>query len=139
MRPLSLAVLFGLLLLLPTTALATEPILDLLDQPVPILPDGSDATAADIQAAIIRGCARRGWTASRDEDGKLVASILVRGRHYAEVSITFTARAYSIQYRASRDLDFNEKRRRIHGNYNRWVAKLAQTINRELISPTRPI
>ena len=64
--------------------------------------------------------------------GTLSVSILVRGVHYAEVSIPFSDTNYSILYVTSRELEANEKKRKIHGNYNKWVASLNAEIARTL-------
>ena len=57
-------------------------------------------------------------------------SILVRGKHYAEVKIPFSLTNYSILYSDSRVLDYNEKKQRIHRNYNNWVINLNASIQR---------
>jgi hypothetical protein len=73
------------------------------------------------------------------EPGKLSVSILVRGVHYAEVSIPYSSTSYSILYATSRELDANEKKRKIHGNYNKWVnslnAEIARTIALAISNP----
>jgi len=119
------------LLVLPIAARAADPVLDLIDQPIAVAPDGTLPKEAEVRAAIVRACTARGWTPTQNADGTITASIWVRAKHRAEVTISMTPTTYSIKYRASENLDFNEERYRIHGNYNRWVMKLSQTINRE--------
>jgi hypothetical protein len=127
----SLVVLFGLLMIiaLPGTALA-DPIQDFVDQPISTKASGESFTAAEAQALIIKACTSRKWISRLAEPGKLSASVLVRGKHYAEVSIPFTGTSYSILYVTSRELDANEKKRKIHGKYNQWVASLNAEIAR---------
>lgn len=84
-----------------------------------------------MREAIIAGCQDRGWTAAIDDERQIKCSILVRGKHYAEVVIPYSAASYSILYFDSRELDYNEKKQRIHRNYNGWVIKLSQTIDRQ--------
>ena len=117
--------------LVPTLVLAAQPILNLKDVAVPVRPDGTAYTFDEVQAAIIGGCRVKGWTPKIEEPGRITASILVRNRHYAEVSITYTQAAYSIQYVTSRDLDYDEKTQEIHRNYNKWVTLLSETIQRQ--------
>jgi hypothetical protein len=126
---LALALAFALAI--PIPANAASPVLDLVDQPIPVAPDGSLPEEAEVRAAIVRACTVRGWTPAKNEDGTITASIWVRARHYAEVTISVAPTTYSVKYRASKNLDFDERKYRIHRNYNRWVMKLSQTINRE--------
>ena len=105
-------------------AYAAEAIVDLIDQPVATRADGSKLTDADLQQAIVEGCRRRQWVARVDAPGRVTATILVRGRHYAEITITYSATSYSMKYADSRELDYNEQKRKIHRNYNKWVALL---------------
>jgi hypothetical protein len=119
------------LALLPLVAYAAKPIQDLIDVPVPVRVDGTYASFDEVQRAIIKGCIERKWTPTLVAEGQIFASILVRSRHYAEVEILFTDRSYSITYKSSRNLDYNEKNRKIHRNYNKWVANLSASIQRQ--------
>lgn len=114
-------------------AFATDPIVDLVDIPTPMTVDGRAFTPDEVRRAIFNGCLKRGWTPRIDADGTIVASILVRGRHFAEVGIAWDADSYSIRYRDSRELDYDAEDREIHGNYNRWVDLLSKGIQNEFI------
>lgn len=118
-----------LLAMLPPAAFA-DPILDFVDQPVPVKSDGQKFTPAEVQAIIVKGCTARKWVPVLSEPGRFTASVLVRGKHYAEVTIPFTETNYSILYSTSRELDVNEKKRKIHGKYNQWVNSLNAEIGR---------
>lgn len=113
----------------PFYAEAAKPILNIVDQPVPIQPDGRQLSAEDVQFAIIEGCRARGWAPTIESDDTIRASITVRGRHYAEVEIPFSETSYSIIYVESDNLDYNETKQRIHRNYNKWVLNLSASIN----------
>ncbi|MFO1394638.1 MAG: hypothetical protein U1F09_12815 [Steroidobacteraceae bacterium] len=128
---LNRALLSVVLALVPALALAGQPILNLKDVAVPPRPDGTTYTVDEVQAAIIGGCRVKGWTPKIEAPGRITASILVRNKHYAEVSITFTQAAYSIQYVTSRDLDYDEKSQEIHRNYNKWITLLSEAIQRQ--------
>ena len=130
-RSLNRPLLFLVLALVPALVLAAQPILNLKDVAVPVRPDGTAYTVEEVQAAIIGGCRVKGWTPKIEEPGRITASILVRGKHYAEISITYTQAAYSIQYVSSRDLDYDEKSQEIHRNYNRWITLLSEAILRQ--------
>jgi len=115
----------------PLLVFAGSPIQDLLDNPVPIKPDGSMYSVEDVKNAIIKACQERGWTPKPDGDSKVIASILVRNKHYAEIEIAFTTSTYSIRYLSSRNLDYDEEHREIHRNYNKWVVMLSSSIQRQ--------
>jgi len=125
------AATLGLLLFAAGAALADKPILNFHDQPVPVNRDGSSPTLEEVKQAIIMGCRLRRWTPVIGSENEIKCSILVRGRHYAEVSIPYSRESYSIVYSDSRVLDYNEKKQRIHRNYNNWVNNLAAAIQRK--------
>jgi len=121
-----------ILLLAPLASQAAKPILNLRDVPVPIYADGSTPTLEEVRTAIVEACLARRWVPVLDGEGNVHASIVVRGKHFAEIEIPFSATSYSIIYKSSRGLDYNERRQRIHRNYNNWVVKLSGTIERQL-------
>lgn len=119
-------------LCLSSWAFAAEPIQNLLDVPVPVNLDGSTPKLEDVKKAIISGCRARGWTPVLGQTGNLItASQLVRSKHFAEVDISYSEKSYSIVYKSSRDLDYDEKKQKIHRNYNKWVVILSNAIQRE--------
>jgi hypothetical protein len=125
----SLATLLAIILLLQSSAaFAGAPIQDLMGQPVPTKTDGKKMKVAMVQQGIMEAAVQRQWTARVVKPGAISASILVRGKHFAEVAIDFTDSEYSIKYVSSRDLDYNEAKREIHKNYNKWVSILNQQI-----------
>lgn len=126
-----ITIALGLLLLGSNAAWGDKAIQDIVDQPVPLKSDGSQLQIDEIRESLIAGCKRRLWAPVRHSDNEIKCSILVRGRHYAEVLISFSEANYSIVYSDSRMLDYDEKRRRIHRNYNKWVANLAVAIRQQ--------
>jgi hypothetical protein len=114
----------------PIPADAAKPINNLRDQTVPSNVDGSSRSIKQVQSIVVEACLARGWQPVVEEKGLITASINVRGRHYAKISIPFTSNAYSILYVESNNLDYNAKRQRIHRNYNNWVIKLSGTIDK---------
>lgn len=127
-----------LLLSLGTPVRAAPVLLDIVEAPLSTRLDGSRFSLAEIQAAIIQACIAKGWTPQVAGQNQVNASILVRGRHYAEVTIPFDQDSYSILYADSRELDYKERtrggelERRIHRNYNKWVQLLSQMIKVKL-------
>jgi hypothetical protein len=127
----SLVTLFGVILLATLSPSAfADKIQDFIDQPVSTKANGQKFTPLEVQSIIIKACTVRKWVPRVSEPGKLSVNILVRGVHYAEVSIPFNDTTYSILYVTSRELDANEKKRKIHGNYNKWVGALNAEIGR---------
>jgi hypothetical protein len=129
MKFLKTAMIF-VFVLFSFSALAADPIQDLIDVTVPVNATGGEPTLEEVKVAIIAGCRARGWSPSISADGKIVANILVRSKFYAEVEISYTKKTYSIVYKSSRELDYDEGKRKIHRNYNKWVGMLSASIQR---------
>jgi hypothetical protein len=119
------------ILAFPIMAIAGKPIENLVDIPVPVNVDGSQPSIDDVRTAVIAGCRTRGWTPVLGDGNTVIASILVRSTHYAEVEISYTDLAYSITYKSSRELDYDQKKQEIHRNYNKWISNLSESIQAE--------
>ena len=104
---------------------------NLIDVQVPANIDGSSPSVEDVKKAILAGCKRKGWIPVVDEDGNITCSITVRSQHYAEVEIPYSANDFSILYKSSRGLKYNEASQKIHRNYNKWVTLLSQAIQQQ--------
>jgi hypothetical protein len=117
-------------------------ILNIEDAPISLKTDGTSFTDQEIRNAIIEGCIAKGWSPVVDDEGAIRATILVRQEHFAEVEITHTPTTFSITYVSSKNLNYSEKRQKIHRNYNRWIVNLSASITKSLsermssISPT---
>lgn len=112
-------------------AMAAKPIQNLIDIPIPVNVDGSSPGMEDVRHAIVAGCKERKWNPVVDENGNITCSILVRSRHFAEVEIPYAEDKFSIIHKDSCELNYNEKRQRIHRNYNKWVFNLSDSIQRQ--------
>ena len=122
---------FLLLIIIPSCT--SQPIINLKDEPLPTLADGSTYTKEQVQEAIIEGCRRRGWVAQPKEEGLIEASIIVR-ENRAKVEIRYNENNISILYKDSNNLDYSGGT--IHRNYNRWIMYLYRGILSELYSLT---
>jgi hypothetical protein len=108
---------------------------------------------ADLGLAIKNACMASGWDVVGASAGSITARLRIRS-HVATVGIRFDQSNYSIDYLNSVNLDFNPndfyrgssnrrqgrrvapiKGPRIHGNYNKWVAKLNASISTHLLTP----
>ena len=112
-------------------AYADDPIKDVVDEEVPALKNGSRIALEEIEKAILDACARRKFKASIVETGLIVAR-WQHGKHFFEVNIPYTNRLYSIRYKNSENMDYNETRQRIDDAYNEYVAGLSEHIEADL-------
>lgn len=128
----ALAISFSLAATMILSACTSNPILNVRHHPITWL-DGVTPDEQIVKNAIMLGLVDRGWTGKAVRPGIVNASILVRGRHRAEVDIHYDTSAYSILYNSSYDLDYNSKKGTIHRNYNRWVLNLQSSIDKRLV------
>ena len=131
MKALGLALLLALTIS-PLSTEAADPINNLENVVVPFKIDGKPLNLEEVRAGIIAGCLVRNWTPIVEEEGVIRASLNHRNKHFAEVRIPFTETHYSIIYLSSENLGYNEKRQRIHRNYNGWVIRLSNSIGQKL-------
>lgn len=139
--------------LLPAGAYAARPPVPIVQHDnIPVVSGtGKPLTLDDVRSAITRGASAHDWKVSEVQPGELVASINVRDKHFASVTIKYSETAYSVTYRDSTNLEYQlsgpnaAPLRRddfssalpantpmIHPNYNRWVDTLIRDINMEL-------
>jgi hypothetical protein len=85
----------------------------------------ASASLADIERGILAAGTKRGWLMRPVAPGHIVATHS-RGPHSATVDIFFDRKNYSIVYKDSTNLDYEDGK--IHGTYNRWVDYLRQDI-----------
>lgn len=114
-------------LLAAPMALADDPI-KLFQEEVPALKDGSRIAIGDIERAILDACKRRRFDAKAESPG-VISARWTHGSHWFDVSIEFTDSAYSIRYKDSERMDYDEKRQRIDDSYNEFVAALSEHID----------
>lgn len=113
------------LVALPMLAQATDPVYNVVDQPVSRA-DGKPLTAEDVRRALVASGTSRGWVMTPQEPGVLIARLNVR-KHMAEARVDYSATAFSIHYSSSSNLDYGTNRKGepvIHRNYNRWINNL---------------
>lgn len=81
--------------------------------------------------AIVKACVNNGWRVSMISPGSIEATLMVRNKHTVIVNIPYTPTNYSINYKASTNMEYKVKKDGstiIHPNYNKWVARLDQSI-----------
>lgn len=105
-----------------------EPLVNISSAPIPA---GLDP--AKVEKGIILGGMQRGWVMKRVADGHLQATLLIR-KHTAVVDVKWSGNTYSITYKDSVNLDYEDGR--IHRNYNKWIRNLDQDIQRAFLQLT---
>lgn len=85
------------------------------------------ASLSDVERAIIRAGASRGWQMRKVAPGHIVAQLPIR-THTAIADVTFTKKEFSIRYKDSSNLKYDASTNTIHSNYNSWVRNLQNAI-----------
>ena len=118
-----------LLLVIFLWGCTTKPIVNVQNEYIPTQRDGAQLPIADVERAILSASQKRGWSSRIIKPGLIEANISVR-THRASVEIPYTSNRYSINYKSSENLDYDDNS--IHRNYNNWIIKLSRTIQEEL-------
>ena len=110
-------------------ACTSRPIMNVTDTPV--VTTGDKPIAADqVRNAIISGGNGLGWVMTPVSPG-LVSGTLKLRNHLAVVDVRYTAKTFSIAYKDSTNLDYQNGQ--IHKNYNGWIENLDREIRNELL------
>jgi hypothetical protein len=92
--------------------------------------NSSEISMDDMEFAIFEGCAKRGWSPTKVQDGVVDAKLNIR-EHEAVVRITFIPGRFTITYVSSEKLNYGKDPKGgelIHPNYNSWVQYLKNDI-----------
>lgn len=129
MRIFSSLGLVGMLLVL-SAGCRTAPLHNITDATIPNAVD-SELTLDEVTKAIVAGGAKHGWAMQVTEPGHIVATLILRS-HVAVVDIPYTTESYSIIFKSSENLKYDEENKTIHSNYNGWIRNLHVAIQRNL-------
>ena len=88
-------------------------------------------TIEDVERGIIRGGVSMGWEMYRKQPG-LIEGTLYIGKHVVEVTIPYNMQSYNINYRNSKNMNYDSGK--IHKSYNRWIDNLNKAIRQSLSS-----
>lgn len=91
------------------------------------IPPGPAVNLENVQKAIMRAGITLGWQMVPRAPGHVEGVLNIR-RHQAVIDITFDDKQFTIMYRTSTNLDYDEKARTIHSNYNGWIERLQKGI-----------
>ena len=91
-------------------------------------------TLKQMRGAIARGCIARQWHVAEVDPNTIEATITVRGKHRAVVTIPFTNNHYEIKYKSSANLEYKLKDgvEYIHPHYISWIRNLDNSIQTEI-------
>ncbi|MBS1228783.1 MAG: hypothetical protein H6R17_2060 [Proteobacteria bacterium] len=130
----SLLIVFIALLSLNATAREAVPIVNYDDIAV-ATNSGKAPSAEQVKQAIIAAASNKGWSIAHQADGQLLATLVVRNKHTIVVSIACAADKYSLRYKDSINMKFEERdgQQLIHPYYNKWVLDLKDAIRIELL------
>ena len=120
----SLGAMLFVLLLLPLAANART--VAIHDADITI---GEQVSAQQVGDAVGRALTGRRWIISNRKGNSLEATQMTRGL-MAKIAVRWDDKHVTISYLDSQGLDYEEKdgERRIHGNYNKWIANLERDI-----------
>lgn len=91
---------------------------------------GKSVSADQVKQAIVVAATSKGWTTSLDQSGAIVATLIVRNKHKIVVTIPYAEDKFSVLYRDSSNMNYNNGV--IHPHYNSWVQNLITAIRSEL-------
>lgn len=129
----SVILLIAALVAGPAFARPSVPIVNVENAPV-VTGSGNVPTLAQIKQSIVAAGAIQNWKVSDAEDGKLNATLVVRGKHFMTIEIPYTTEQYSLIYKTSVNLNYEilDGVPLIHPNYNKWVQTFSNNIRLEL-------
>jgi hypothetical protein len=91
---------------------------------------GKSVSAEQVKQAIVMAATSKGWTTELDQNGAIIATLIVRNKHTIVVTIPFAEDKFSVLYRDSFNMNYNNGI--IHPHYNSWVQNLLTAIRSEL-------
>jgi len=125
-----IAIIFAVLLI-SLTSCRTNPVQNVADQS--IMTNEAKYTETDVKKSIIRAGVALGWAMNAKQPGHIVATLNIRA-HMAQVDIKYNMKTYSITYKDSSNLNYDDQSSEIHSNYNGWIQNLDRGIKAQLTS-----
>lgn len=122
-------ILVALGMLLLVAGCTSRPIVNVTDRPVVTAP-GRQLTDAQVQYAIVSAGTGLGWVMTPVSPGLISGRLSLRD-HVAVVDVRYTATTYSITYKDSTNLNYQDGQ--IHKNYNGWIENLDRDIRAALL------
>lgn len=95
----------------------------------PISTSKPNPSLDEIGKAIVRAGTSLGWQMKQTKPGHILGTLYLR-THVAVVDVNYNTTSYNIQYKDSKDLNYDGTN--IHPNYNGWVQNLDKGIRVQL-------
>lgn len=132
-KVLTALILATTLLTAPAFARTPVPVVNHDNVPV-VTSNGKTLSAEEVKQAILTAAGTKGWSVAHQANGKLIATLHVRGKHTVLVEITYAADKYSLNYKDSVNMKSSNQDGQtvIHPFYNKWVQELLDVIRQEL-------
>ena len=92
---------------------------------------GKELSMDEVRKEIIAAGVAAGWQMAVSKPGEIIGTLSIRS-HQAVVSIPYTTKKYSILYKDSTNLKYDEQAQTIHDNYAGWVQRLDGAIRTRL-------
>lgn len=92
---------------------------------------GKALSMDEVRKEIVAAGVAAGWQMAVVKPGEIVGTLNLRS-HQAVVSIPYTTKSYSIFYKDSTNLKYDEKAQTIHENYASWIQRLDGAIRSRL-------
>lgn len=89
---------------------------------------GKAQTSRQVETAISSASAHRGWKFERVGPGKLLGTLIVRGKHYVAIDVVYNSKEYTITYKDSKNMRYDAATKTIHKRYNSWIENLDNDI-----------
>jgi hypothetical protein len=135
MKPLKFAVLI-FATILSLNAIAREAVAIVNHDNIPVATNsGKTPSAEQIKQAIVTAAGTKSWSITPQTNGRLLATLHVRGKHTVVTEIAYASDKYSLTYKDSTDMKYGERDGQavIHPFYNKWVLELKEAIRIELL------
>jgi hypothetical protein len=92
---------------------------------------GKALSLEEVRKEIIAAGVAAGWQMAAVKPGEIVGTLNIR-THQAVVTIPYTTKTYSILYKDSKNLKYDEAAQTIHENYASWIQRLDGAIRTRL-------
>jgi hypothetical protein len=108
----------------------TEPLYNVQNNPITEEEIGT-GIYSEVYRAIKEAGLSTNWKIRKIKEGEAQGKLSDK-KHPATIKITYNNKFYSINYVKSKNFKYNSSENTIHKNYNKWVQRLENKINKNL-------
>ncbi len=84
--------------------------------------------AGEVKNVVKRALFDKNWQVRETGPGHIQGEYTKSGKHTAVIDIKYDAKTVSINYKDSKNLNYNKENNTIHGTYNNWVRNVEKNI-----------